>query len=108
LSLNDFEKLQKVNNTLVYENNKFPQSLDYFKYLTGHVRTIYFQANTKLPDKTFDPNVPATNDILYIYEGYFKAGHISETPTFGRWFKRNLNCYIGFFAIENDVMQFLF
>jgi hypothetical protein len=43
-----------------------------------------------------------TNAIVYIYEGYYKNGAIDYTPTYGRWFKRDLRCYIGFFAIDSN------
>ena len=96
---------------MTYEDNIFPRSQDYTQYLTGYLRTIYFQAVTKFDDgsNSYDPNVPATNAIIYIFEGYFKEGFLVDVPTFGRWFKRDLKCYVGFFAVEGNLSNlFLF
>ena len=49
-----------------------------------------------------------TNAIVYIYEGYYKNGAIDYSPTYGRWFKRDLRCYVGFFAIDSNEHAFEF
>jgi hypothetical protein len=46
------------------------------------------------------------NAFIYIYEGYFHKGILSSRPNFGRWFKRDLKCYFGFWATETDMNHF--
>ena len=104
LSKEDYDFLKTFNNTETYPDNIYPDVQELYPFMTGHVRNIYFQAT----DISYNPLLVDTNAIVYIYEGFYKNGAIDYSPTYGRWFKRDLRCYVGFFAIDSNEHAFEF
>ena len=92
-----YDLLLSINGT--YEPNELRNFATIRQYLHGQVRDIYYTSH----DEELDPRNTGANRIIYIYEGYYQNGKLSKKDDeikFGRWFKTDSKCYIGYFTYD--------
>lgn len=103
-SSDDLNKLKAAND----DATSTKQFDDLKSLLTGHVRVYKFQPFATKEDGSQDPSKADQNEIQEVFEGYFEQGGVSKTPNYGRWFKNDVICYLGYFSYGQDNQDYRF
>jgi hypothetical protein len=102
VSSEDWERLTAINNTAVNAETHETRYSDDYKYLlNGWAQVIYYKMrdiNYFNGTTKFDPRNSTNNIFERVFEGQLDKGDVKNLDTFGRSFKVDHWCKVGYFS----------
>lgn len=102
-----YNKLIELNDTKVAVG-EIRRWNDFKDYINGYGRLVFYKQTgpNYYPGTTmYNPNDVTNIEVYEVYETYLENGLGNKDPMYGRFFKMDVNCLVGFLSYDTKPMK---